>query len=184
MSAQELDLTRGGGTPWTGSEPDGEYVPGTRSNLPANDSLAGLAYMAGVPKLAREMAQSMVAKKGFEEMIAHQVAAGHAFSMNVMCQCNNQFLAGRPAIDDLDRYIEINKTTAATGLVGIRMMQAVQDGMALFDRMRNGPHQRFTVVRGGPGAGPNGVQAGIKGNGAAHTGGATYGAAGAAAGAP
>jgi hypothetical protein len=103
--------------------------------------------MAGVPKLAREMARTMAAKAGFEEMIAHQVSAGHAFSMNVMCQCNNQFLAAQPAADDLERYIDVNKSTAATGLAGIRMMHTVQSGMALFDRLRNGLHQRFTVER-------------------------------------
>jgi hypothetical protein len=47
------------------SEPP-DYVPGTRSTFPANDSLAGLAYMAGVPKLAKEMADGMAARRGFE----------------------------------------------------------------------------------------------------------------------
>jgi hypothetical protein len=119
-------------------DPETEYRPGTRSSLPANDSLAGLAYMAGVPVIAREVARSMAARRGFEELIAHQVAAGHAFSMNVLSQCNNQFLSATARADGFDHLLEINARTAATGLAGVRMMAAVQRGMLLFDRLRAG----------------------------------------------
>ena len=50
MSGQELDLNRGGAVRRGAGDADAEYVPGTRSNFPANDSLAGLAY--GVAVLA------------------------------------------------------------------------------------------------------------------------------------
>jgi hypothetical protein len=128
------------------SEPP-DYVPGTRSTFPANDSLAGLAYMAGVPKLAKEMADGMAARRGFEQMIAHQVAAGHAFSMNIMCLCNNQLLSSGLPADGLERYQDIGRITAGTGLVGVRMMEAVQRGMLLFERMRNGIRHNYTVTR-------------------------------------
>ena len=115
--------------------------------LPGNDSLDGLARMAGVEKLAREAGESVRPRDTLEELLTHELVAGHAFAMNVLCQANNQFLAVDNQAEDFDHLTRLNQATAQTGMVGVHMMCAVQRGVLLLDRLRHGIHHHHVVER-------------------------------------
>ncbi len=127
--------------------------PAPDSDLPGNDTLDGLARMAGVGRLAGEAADSAGARDTLEELLTHEIVAGHAFAMNVLCQANNQFLGIDSRAADFDHLSRLNATTAATGLVGVRMMETVQRGILLLDRLRHGVRYSYTVEYVGSGRG-------------------------------
>ena len=113
--------------------------------LPGNDTLDGLARMAGVGRLAGEAAETARARDTLEELLTHEIVAGHAFAMNVLCQANNQFLDVDSRATDFNHLSRLNQATAATGLVGVRMMETVQRGILLLDRLRHGVRYSYTV---------------------------------------
>jgi hypothetical protein len=115
--------------------------------LPGNDTLDGLAKMAGVEKLARAAGESVRPRDTLEELLTHELVAGHAFAMNVLCQANNQFLAVDAQATDFDHLTKLNQATAQTGMVGVHMMCAVQRGVLLLDRLRHGNRFHYTVER-------------------------------------
>ena len=115
--------------------------------LPGNDTLDGLAKMAGVEKLARAAGESVRPRDTLEELLTHELVAGHAFAMNVLCQANNQFLAVDNQAMDFDHLTKLNQATAQTGMVGVHMMCAVQRGVLLLDRLRHGNRFHYTVER-------------------------------------
>ena len=115
--------------------------------LPGNDTLDGLAKMAGVEKLAAQAGESVRPRDTLEELLTHELVAGHAFAMNVLCQANNQFLAVDNQAADFDHLTRLNQATAQTGMVGVHMMAAVQRGVLLLDRLRHGIRYHHVVER-------------------------------------
>ena len=153
--------------PYAIAEASPELAPDTAPALPGNETLDGLAHMAGVGRLAGEAAEAAGARDTLEELLTHEIVAGHAFAMNVLCQANNQFLGIDSRAADLDHMTRLNAATAATGLVGVRMMETVQRGILLLDRVRHGVRYSYTVEYVGgcrarrarfcPGPGSNGA---------------------------
>lgn len=134
------------------ADPVGALDSTALGRIPGNDSLAGLAAMAGVSRLAELAALSAAPTGGapantIEEMLAHELVAGHAFAMNVLGQANNQFLGAGSRAADFDHLVRINRTTAETGLVGVRMMEAVQRGVLALDQLRHGIRYSHVVTR-------------------------------------
>ncbi len=129
------------------STPDAIADPALDSapTLPGNETLDGLARMAGVGRLAGEAAEAAGVRDTLEELLTHEIVAGHAFAMNVLCQANNQFLGVDSRAADFDHLSRLNAATAATGLVGVRMMETVQRGILLLDRLRHGVRYSYTV---------------------------------------
>ncbi len=129
--------------PAPGAPPDDDYGP----ILPGNDSLDGLARMAGVSALAGEATDSVRPADTLEALLTHELVAGHAFAMNVLSQANNQFLSVTSRATDFDHLTRLNQATAQTGLVGVRMMEAVQRGILVLDRLRHGSRYTMTIER-------------------------------------
>ena len=76
--------------------------------LPGNETLDGLAKMAGVEALALEAGESVRPRDTLEELLTHELVAGHAFAMNVLCQANNQFLAVDAQAEDFEHLTRLN----------------------------------------------------------------------------
>ncbi len=134
-------------TPDPALDPIADFAPDPASApaLPGNETLDGLARMAGVGRLAGEAAEAAGARDTLEELLTHEIVAGHAFAMNVLCQANNQFLGVDSRAADFDHLSRLNQATAATGLVGVRMMEVVQRGILPLDRVRHGVRYSYTV---------------------------------------
>ena len=133
-------------------EPEPTPEPETTSGepapaLPGNGTLDGLARMAGVAELARAAGEPVGPREVLEEALVHELMAGHAFAMNVLCQANNQFLSVDGRAGDFDHLTRLNQATARTGMVGVRMMEAVQRGILLLDRLRHGIRYHHRVER-------------------------------------
>ncbi len=120
--------------------------------LPGNETLDGLAKMAGVEALARTAGATVRPRDTLEELLTHELVAGHAFAMNVLCQANNQFLAVDAQAEDFEHLTKLNQATAQTGMVGVHMMTAVQRGVLLLDRLRHGIRYHHVVERISPAA--------------------------------
>ncbi len=116
--------------------------------LPGNETLHGLAKMAGVETLARVAGESVRPRDTLEELLTRELVAGHAFAMNVLCQANNQFLAVDAQAEDFEHLTKLNQATAQTGMVGVHMMTAVQRGVLLLDRLRHA--SAITMSSSGP----------------------------------
>ena len=129
--------------PAPGAPPEADRAP----VLPGNDSLEGLAHMAGVAALAGEATESVRPADTLEALQTHELVAGHAFAMNVLSQANNQFLSVTSRATDFDHLTRLNQATARTGLVGVRMMEAVRRGILLLDRLRHGARYTMTIER-------------------------------------
>jgi hypothetical protein len=101
-----------------------------------------LARNAGVLNLAVEAAENARAQTAVEKMLAHQLAAGHALTMELLAAASNDLHRYQKA---RDLNLSALADAARSGAVAARLMGACAQGTLALDRLRNGGRQVITV---------------------------------------
>jgi len=110
-----------------------------------------LAHKADVLNTAVELAQSVGASNGGEQMLSHQLAAAHQVGMSLFTAAARDLHRHQTAPSlNTGALLDAQRSAA----VGARVMSSFAQGMAVLDRLRNGNRQvvqvqHVTVNEGG-----------------------------------
>lgn len=102
-----------------------------------------LAYQAGVLETALDAADNIEGASSIEQMLAHQIAAGHRASLKLAAQLNNQ-IERMGVISTPDRALANLEATRLAGAIS-RLMTTCQTGALALQRLQTGGRQIVTV---------------------------------------
>ncbi|MBK6896183.1 MAG: hypothetical protein IPH06_06300 [Alphaproteobacteria bacterium] len=101
-----------------------------RINVDASLDRVELAHKNGVLNMALDTAEALGAKNGAEQMLAHQMAAVHRMSLDLMAEAGN-------TRDPVEKCRLLNTSA--------RLMETYQKGLLTINRIRTGGQQTVTV---------------------------------------
>ncbi|MCL4678108.1 MAG: hypothetical protein KJ017_05870 [Alphaproteobacteria bacterium] len=101
-----------------------------RINVDASLDRMELVHKNGVLNMALDTAEALGAKNGAEQMLAHQMAAVHRMSLDLMAEAGN-------TRDPIEKCRLLNTSA--------RLMETYQKGLLTINRLKTGGQQTVTV---------------------------------------